>query len=102
MNTLWVVTPVYFDGPSLDILRVRIRERLPLGSRLRFVVVDDSAGVDQDLKERLARWPAQDLLQLTPPFNLGHQRAIVFGLRTLVSELAPGDLVVTMDSDGED
>jgi hypothetical protein len=39
---------------------------------------------------------------LTPPFGLGHQRAIVYGLRYMTPELGPDDVVVTMDSDGED
>ena len=39
---------------------------------------------------------------LVPPFNLGHQRAIVFGLRKEAAEIRETDIVVTMDSDGED
>jgi hypothetical protein len=43
-----------------------------------------------------------DVEVLTPPFNLGHQRAIVFGLRRIAADVEPDDIVVTMDSDGED
>jgi hypothetical protein len=39
---------------------------------------------------------------IAPPFNLGHQRAIVFGLRTILGEIQDDDTIVTMDSDGED
>ena len=39
---------------------------------------------------------------IAPPFNLGHQRAIVFGLRLIEPEIGDDDLVVTMDADGED
>jgi hypothetical protein len=42
------------------------------------------------------------LTVVTPPFNLGHQRAIVFGLRRLAAEVDEADLVVTLDADGED
>ena len=45
---------------------------------LRFVVVDDSAGTDHEVAQ-LAAHP--DVTVLTPPFGLGHQRAIVYGLR---------------------
>jgi hypothetical protein len=66
---------------------------------VRFVVVDDSAGTDPDVAQ-LARY--SDVNVLTPPFGLGHQRAIVYGLRAIAPDLNPDDVVVTMDSDGED
>jgi len=43
-----------------------------------------------------------DIELLTPPFNLGHQRAIVFGLRATKHRFRATDYIVTMDSDGED
>lgn len=66
---------------------------------IRYCVIDDSAGLDPKL---------QDLLKdsrtevLTVPFNLGHQRAIVYGLRRLVDRVSDWDVVITLDSDGED
>jgi glycosyltransferase involved in cell wall biosynthesis len=39
---------------------------------------------------------------LDPPFNLGHQRAIVFGVRSVSPRLQEEDVVVTLDSDGQD
>jgi len=66
---------------------------------LHHLVIDDSAGTDAEVA-RLRAYP--DVEVLTPPFNLGHQRAIVYGLRFLSPRLADDDLVVTMDSDGED
>jgi hypothetical protein len=36
------------------------------------------------------------------PYNLGHQRGLVYGLRMLAPELADDDFVVTLDADGED
>jgi polyisoprenyl-phosphate glycosyltransferase len=66
---------------------------------IRHLVVDDSAGTDGDV-QRLESLERVEVL--TPPFNLGHQRAIVFGLRFLAPLLDGNSLVVTMDSDGED
>ena len=66
---------------------------------LRHLVIDDSAGTDPEV-EALTRLPGVEVL--VPPFNLGHQRAIVYGLRHLLPRLSNADVVVTMDSDGED
>ncbi len=66
---------------------------------LRYVVIDDSAGTDPDVHTLEG---FDDVEVLRPPFNLGHQRAIVYGLRRIVAELDDSDVVVTMDSDGED
>jgi hypothetical protein len=67
--------------------------------RIRHVVIDDSAGTDAEVDQLAA---LDDVDVITPPFNLGHQRAIVFGLRQLLPVLEADDVVVTMDSDGED
>lgn len=96
-----VVCPVYDDAQAFDQVRQRVRttleEHLGVGD-VRFVVTDDTAGED------LALHALADSRTnvLTPPYNLGHQGAIVFALRELVEWLRPDDLVVTMDSDGED
>ncbi len=66
---------------------------------LHYVVIDDSAGTDPDVHTLEG---FDDVEVLRPPFNLGHQRAIVYGLRRIVVELDDSDVVVTMDSDGED
>jgi len=65
---------------------------------VRFVAVDDTGGEDV----RLRALEDDTTRILTPPYNLGHQGAIVYALRELVRDFAPDDLVVTMDSDGED
>jgi hypothetical protein len=102
--TLWIVTPVYFDVPSF----LQLRERLQLAvgnagnlpsNHLRFVAVDDTAGRDPDVCQLGSR---ADTTLVQPPFNLGHQRAIVYGLRRILPEVRNDDIVVTMDSDGED
>lgn len=65
---------------------------------LRFLVIDDSAGSDDALRGVTF----DDTTFAVPPFNLGHQRALVFGLRLLVPRLRGDDIVITMDGDGED
>jgi polyisoprenyl-phosphate glycosyltransferase len=100
---LWLVCPLYQDVESFLVVKARLLAILSgLGweaSRIRFVAVDDSAGFDADVG-RLGREPNTRVL--SPPFNLGHQRAIVFGLRSLRDEFEDSDVIVTLDSDGED
>jgi glycosyltransferase involved in cell wall biosynthesis len=102
--TTWIVTPVYRDTSSFRILRERLLEVLaesPEAGRgpLRFVVIDDTAGQDPEVPglEEL-----DDVVVLQPPFNLGHQRGIVYALRKMLPRFADDDAVVTMDADGED
>src|SRR5687768_10943949 len=89
------------DVASFGILRERIlAEVAPLPfERTRFLVIDDTGGVDPELATLQA---VADVRILTPPFNLGHQRALVYGLRILARELRDEDFVVTLDADGED
>jgi glycosyltransferase involved in cell wall biosynthesis len=102
--TTWVVTPVYRDTGSFRILRERLLEVLAAEpdaarGRVRFVVIDDTAGQDPEVPklEEL-----RDVIVLQPPFNLGHQRGIVYALRKMLPRFADDDAVVTMDADGED
>lgn len=100
--TLWVVSPMLNDTASF--LRVRTEvvascSSAELDAPLRFVVIDDSAGSDREVDQLRE---LDDVEVLTPPFNLGHQRAIVFGLRRIAERVDDDDIVVTMDSDGED
>lgn len=102
--TMWFVTPVYLDAEAFRILRERILEVVGADPRLsgaaaRFVAVDDSGGVDPETTE-LEESP--DVTLVIPPFNLGHQRAIVYALRSLEDVIADEDIVVTLDADGED
>ena len=99
---LWVVCPMLRDTESYLRLHDEVLDacrRHGWSDAVRFVVVDDSAGTDHEVAQ-LTRFP--DVTVLTPPFGLGHQRAIVYGLRYMTPELGPDDVVVTMDSDGED
>lgn len=96
----WVVSPMLHDTESF--LRVCSETRAACAGRdldVAFVVVDDSAGTDADVG-RLDG--VADVEVITAPYNLGHQRAIVHALRTLAERVADDDVIVTMDSDGED
>lgn len=103
-ETLWVVCPVYFDVDSFLLLREHIREELGrLAAEaprcLHLVAIDDTGGQDPDMVrlDGLA-----DVTVMPVPFNLGHQGALVYGLRRLSSVVQPDDWVVTLDADGED
>lgn len=99
---IYIVSPMLKDTVSFLRLRTEVTAAIQAtGDQrvVRFVVIDDSAGTDAEVQH------VRDLPNvsvLTPPFNLGHQRAIVYGLRHLTNSLADDDVVVTMDSDGED
>jgi hypothetical protein len=104
MDTLWAVCPVYYDVESFLALRTDLaaqyaRLEFPAPRRLRFVAIDDSGEEDPEIS-RLRDLPDTTIVHV--PFNLGHQRAIVFGLRALSAEIADDDWVVTLDADGED
>ena len=96
----WIVTPVYRDVDSFEVLRERLLEELGSNAtEARFVVIDDTAGQDEEI-ERLAKYG--DVTVLRPPFNLGHQRAIVYALRKILPRVGDDDAIVTLDADGED
>ncbi len=102
--TTWVVTPVYRDTGSFLILRERLLEVLAaepgaVRGPLRFIVIDDTAGQDPEVAKLE---PLTDVTVLRPPFNLGHQRGLVYALRKMLPRFADDDAVVTMDADGED
>lgn len=96
---LWVVSPMLNDTLSFVRVRDEVLEAIGDSMSVRFVVVDDSAGSDREVDQLTE---LHDVTVIVPPFNLGHQRAIVHGLRRIAPEVAPDDVVVTMDSDGED
>ena len=94
----WIVTPVYRDVGSFEILRERLLEVLGADATdARFVVIDDTAGQDEEI-ERLHSY--EDVTVLRPPFNLGHQRAIVYALRKILPRVGDDDAVVTLDAAG--
>jgi polyisoprenyl-phosphate glycosyltransferase len=100
----WIVTPVYRDVRSFTILRERLLEVLDGApgidtGPIHFVVIDDTAGMDDQIGSLRG---FEDVTILRPPFNLGHQRAIVYALRKILPEVGDDDAVVTLDADGED
>lgn len=104
MPRLWVVVPVYLDVVPFGMLRERLLAELESQpewqhTEVRFIVADDTAGLDPAV-DTLASLP--DATVVRPPFNLGHQRALVYALRTVASGMTDDDYVVTMDADGED
>jgi len=104
MVTTWIFTPVYRDVRSFRTLRERLLEVLADSSLVevrapRFVVIDDTAGQDPEIDSLRG---LGDVTVLVPPFNLGHQRALVYALRNALPQIGVGDAVVTLDADGED
>lgn len=101
--TTWIFTPVYNDVRSFRVLHERLLEVLEGSAEdageIRFVAIDDTAGQDPEVKS-LADLP--DVTVLQPPFNLGHQRALVYALRKALPRIADDDAIVTLDADGED
>jgi polyisoprenyl-phosphate glycosyltransferase len=100
----WIFTPVYRDVASFRILRARVLEVLDGSPEtetglVRFVVIDDTAGQDPEI-ESLREFA--DIVILQPPFNLGHQRALVYALRRMLPRIGDEDAIVTLDADGED
>ena len=103
MNSLYVIMPVYFDAPSAELLTREIVQVLAddtsISLQPRIIWIDDSAGASGDVSETASRYGVR---VLTPPRNLGHQAALWFAVRSIVEDLGPDDVVVTMDGDGED
>lgn len=101
---LWIVTPVFHDVPAFLQLRDAVLREAQLSPSLRdletrFLVADDSGGRDPEMTQLAA---VGDVDVIVPPFNLGHQRAIVYTLRRSAARIADDDLIVSLDSDGED
>jgi hypothetical protein len=92
------------DVPSFLVLRHNLLVAIAATPDLAdyepvFALIDDTAGRDSDIAKVN---DFNDTRVIEPPFNLGHQRAIVYGLRKLAADIADDDLVVTLDSDGQD
>jgi glycosyltransferase involved in cell wall biosynthesis len=98
-----IVTPVFNDWESADQLLARLDGlTLPGVSRLRVVVVNDGSTISPSVafaSRTLSKIDRLVLLDLA--VNLGHQRAIALGI-AVVAQDDEDDLLVIMDSDGED
>ena len=104
MPKIWVVAPCYRDVPSFRRLRQEVLQCLAGADdtaemAVSFAVLDDTAGEDPEIAELVA---LDDVTVIEPPFNLGHQRGLVYAVRLIAADIDADDLVVTLDSDGED
>jgi len=98
MEKVYVVTPVYEDEPSFKLLVKNLKT--VLGQRLYLIAIDDGS-----LSSRLARYMGVygapgEVVRLRR--NFGHQIALAVGLRVAASKIGSKEVVVVMDSDGED
>ncbi len=94
-----ILTPVYNDGESLDILLNELAVSLKMFANTNFcvLVIDDGSTDKLEIKV-----PATFSLQvLHLQRNIGHQKAIAVGL-AYIKENLPCNKVLVMDSDGED
>ena len=95
-----IFTPIYYDVPSFSILRQKIIDIINNDLYdIHFYAIDDTAGADHEI-ESINNY--QDTTVIIPPFNLGHQRALVFALRKHCRTLDDNEIIATLDSDGED
>lgn len=100
--SLAIVAPVFNDWPSLHKLIRTIAEQEKLkNSRIRIIAVDDGSPIYDPPKGDMIRDPVEAISIVRLKANQGHQRAIALGLAYLFRNHQP-DLVVIMDSDGED
>ncbi len=94
-----ILTPVFNDGESLNILLAELSASLKefAGSHFTVLVVDD--GSTEPLAINIPQPLSLQILHLQR--NIGHQKAIAIGLAHIKESLSC-DQVLVMDSDGED
>jgi len=95
---LGIVIPVFNDWDSLALLICDLGRQDLQGWSATLIVVDDASTVDTSKKNIPHEFPCH-CVELAA--NLGHQRAIVIGLRYTTKNLDM-DAVIVMDADGED
>jgi hypothetical protein len=102
---LFLVLPVYNDWDSLERLVIEILS-LDLTFQLHFVVVDDcSSEFDKEIQNRIrlrCEVVGEHIEVLRLAINRGNQFAIWVGLNHLCQTVNEEDLILIMDSDGED
>ncbi|WP_417586063.1 glycosyltransferase [Nitrincola sp.] len=96
---LIIVTPVYEDVEA----STRLFEELyvQFGKEAYVVVVDDGS-IKQPVKVESLNQAGVNGVVLKLRCNVGHQRAIAVGLGYVSEIMQPDQLVIVMDSDGED
>jgi glycosyltransferase involved in cell wall biosynthesis len=104
-NSCWVVTPTYNDHPSTLKLLKEISELKGVGVFNVLVVDDASTTFNAEyfvVKNFEARGAIVNYFFHELENNLGNQGAIVAGLRKVQNLSSPDQLIIVMDSDGED
>lgn len=99
-----IVCPVFLDVEPFLALRLGILDAISAepslsSAKVGFTVLDDTAGNDPEFS-RIRELGDVDVIE--PPYNLGHQRGLVYALRCLAQDLDDDVVIVTLDSDGED
>lgn len=92
-----LVIPVYNEaGNLLPLLERAVAVLTTLSSPHEIIVVDDGCrdATPEEIATALSRWPQLRVLQ--HPQNLGQSAALFDGL-----QIARGDLILTMDGDGQ-
>jgi hypothetical protein len=98
MKSIAVLMPVYNDWESASSLVNELNRVLIPEYTATYVLVDD--GSFQEVPRILTENPLVKIVPLVR--NFGHQRAIAIGLSWIAGCNLHPDLVVVMDSDGED
>ena len=99
-----ILLPVYNDWAALDKLLLRLDGVLfDHNTSVHILVVDDGSAQAMLESQFAGSYRAIGLIEILGlRRNLGHQRAIAIGLAFLEAEREACQLVVVMDSDGED
>jgi hypothetical protein len=96
---LIVVTPVYEDVEASSLLFKELKGQF---HKEVFVVAVDDGSVKQPLQIDSLKTAKLDGVILKLRRNVGHQKAIAIGLGYISDQISSKQLVVVMDSDGED
>jgi glycosyltransferase involved in cell wall biosynthesis len=94
-----IITPVYEDVEASTKLFTELAKQYDHG--IRIIAIDDGS-IRQSLKIEALEDAGLDGTILRLRRNVGHQRAIAIGLGFISNQLRDDQIVVIMDSDGED
>ena len=99
---VYCIAPVFNDWESFSILISNIK-KINASEKESYIfsiiAVNDGSSQENEIKKQE---PDLNLIILNLKVNIGHQRAIAVGLQYIYNEVTDSDLVIVMDSDGED
>lgn len=98
-HNLIIVTPVYEDTEASSKL---FKELAATFDKKVYIIAVDDGSVKQPLSISVIESARLDGVVIKLKRNVGHQRAIAIGLGYAAENMGDGQIVVTMDSDGED